>query len=147
MQAQLREIGVDFRPRAVEVNTLIELVTSPAREFEGVILSFETEFRLDERDLFHSEGVDGAYAFSGTMDSELDRFLDTLQLITDRTEAIPYWQAYQQRIIQVQPYTFLYSPDRLEGVNVRLRDAVFDSRGEWANIRSWWIAPGDRRTP
>lgn len=147
MQAQLREIGVDLQPRAMEVNALIQAITSPTRDFQGAMIAFETEFRMDERDLFHSEAEEGAYAFSGTRNPTLDHYLDTLQLIVDREEALPVWRAYQEAFIQEHPYTFLYSPDRLEGVNRRLRGIRMDVRGEWASIREWWIAPEDRKTP
>ncbi len=147
MQAQLREIGVEIRPRVAEFATYIGAITSPERDFEGALVSFETEFRLDERDLFHSEGVDGPFAFAGTSDPALDRYLDTLQLITDRDEALPLWQAYQFRILELQPYTYLYSSFRRDGVNRRIRGAVMDPRGEWATVRHWWIAPGARDVP
>lgn len=147
MQAQLREVGVDLRPRTLEMGAFVGLLTSPERNFEGFLISWEAEFRLDERDLFHSEAVDGAYAFSGIQDAELDRYLDTLQLISDREEAVATWRAYQRRLVQLQPYTFLYYPDRQNGVNRRLRNVEMDVRGDWQNIREWWIAPEDRRAP
>ena len=145
MQAQLRDVGVDLRLRTLEMGTFVGLIISPERNFEGFLISWEAEFRLDERDLFHSEAVNGSYAFSGIQDPELDRFLDTLQLIPDRKEAIETWRAYQCRLVQLQPYTFLYYPDRQNGVNRRLRDVEMDVRGDWQNIREWWIAPEDRR--
>ncbi len=144
MQAQLRDVGVDLRLRVMELGALVDIITAPEREFEGVLISFEAEFRLDERDLFHSEAVDGLWAFSGTADPELDRYLDTLQLIADRAEALPMWREYQERIMELQPYTYLFSAFRLDGVNERLRDVVMDARGEWANIRQWWIPPEER---
>ena len=147
MRVQLREVGVDLGPRVVEFGTLMGRITSPQRDFEGVLVSWEAEFRLDERDLFHSEAVDGLWAFSGTMDPVLDRHLDTLQLVVDRASAIPVWHAYQNRIMDVHPNTYLYSSYRRNGVRDRLRDVVMDARGEWASIREWWIAPEDRRTP
>ncbi len=147
MRVQLREVGVDLRPRVVEFATLMGRITSRQRDFEGVLVSWEAEFRLDERDQFHSAAVDGLWAFSGTRDPILDRYLDTLPIITDRGEAIPVWRAYQSRIMEVQPYTYLYSAYRRNGVNERLREVVMDARGEWASIRGWWIAPEDRRTP
>jgi len=147
MQAQLREVGVDVQPREMELGALLERIFPPERDFDGFLLSWEAEFRLDERDLFHSQAVDGPYAFSGTRDPVLDRYLDTLQLVTDRREAYPLWQEYQDRIIQVQPYTFLYFPDRQSGINRRLRDVVMDVRGDWVNIKDWWIAPEDRKGP
>jgi peptide/nickel transport system substrate-binding protein len=145
MQAQLREVGVDLRPRGMELNAFLSTIFSPERQFEGFLLAWESEFRLDERNLFHSEAVDGPYGFSGIQDTVLDRYLDTLQLITDREEARPFWREYQLRLMAIHPYTFLYSYYRQNGVNRRLRGAVMDVRGDWQNIREWWIAPEDRR--
>jgi peptide/nickel transport system substrate-binding protein len=147
MQAQLREVGVDLRPRVVDGAALFERVTSVERDFEGVLLSFESEFRLDERDLFHSEAVEGLYAFSGTQDPELDRLLDTLQLIPFRADAEPMWRAYQHRVVQLQPYTFLYSPLRESAVSGRLQGVVMDVRGDWQNVREWWIDPQEGGVP
>ena len=145
MQAQLREVGVDLQPQGVEFNTFLSTIFSPEREFEGFLITWEAEFRLDERDLFHSDAVDGPYAFGGIQDSVMDRYLDTLQLVTDREDAFPLWTRYQLRQMELQPYTFLYSPDRQSGLNRRLQGVVMDVRGDWQNIREWWIAPGDRR--
>jgi len=147
LQAQLREIGVDLEPRGMEFNALLETIFSPERAFEGFLMSWEAEFRLDERDLFHSESVDGQFAFSGLQDSMLDRFLDTLQLITDRDAAKPLWREYQLRQMELHPYTFLYSPERQNAVNRRVHGVVMDVRGDWQNIREWWIPPEERRTP
>jgi peptide/nickel transport system substrate-binding protein len=145
MQAQLRDVGVDLQPRSLEYSAFLNSVFSPERAFEGFVIAWEAEFRLDERDLFHSRAVDAPYGFSGIQDSVLDRYLDTLQLITDRAEAVPLWRAYQLRLMELHPFTFLYSYHRLSGVSRRLRGVVMDVRGEWQNLREWWIAPEDRR--
>ena len=147
MQAQLGEVGVDLQPRGMELNAFLSTIFSPEREFEGFLIAWESEFRLDERDLFHSQAVNGPYAFSGIQDSILDRYLDTLQLVTDREEARPLWREYQLRLMELHPYTFLYSYYRENGVNRRLRGVRMDVRGDWQNIREWWIAPEDRRQP
>jgi len=147
MRAQLREVGVELRPVVLEFTTYRDRLMGGEYDFEGALVTFETGFRLDDWDLFHSEAGSGGLAFSGTVDPELDRYLDTLQLLTDRDAALPIWRAYQDRIIELQPYTFLYSAIRRDGVNERLRDVVMDTRGDWATIRHWWIAPQDRRSP
>jgi peptide/nickel transport system substrate-binding protein len=144
MQAHLAEIGVDLHLETKEFLALLALIFPPDRDFEAFLISFEVEFRLDDWNLFHSAAADGQLGFSGTRDEELDRYLDTLQLIPDREEAKPLWHAYQQRIMELQPYTFFYWTYRLDGVNERLRDATMDARGEWANIRNWWIDPDHR---
>jgi ABC-type transport system substrate-binding protein len=147
MQAQLREVGVDMELRAMEGSAFIGAITAPERNFEGMLLGWESEFRQEDRDLFHSQAINGPLAFAGLQDPELDRYLDTLQLIPDRQEAREVWRKYQNRLVELQPFTFLYFQDRQHGVRTRLRDVEMDVRGEWQNLREWWIAPGDRHHP
>ena len=145
MQNQLEQVGVSAQPLVIDVSTLIDQVTSPdQRDFDGWVFSFVTEFRLDDTGLFHSRSENGRLGFSAMQDAELDRYLDTLQLILDRDEAYRVWQAYQARQMELQPFTYVFFSDRLEGVNRRLRDVVLDTRGEWATLRNWWI-PQDLR--
>jgi len=47
--------------------------------------------------------------------------------------------------MELQPFTYVYFSDRLEGVNRRLQDVVLDTRGEWAGLREWWIPEELRR--
>ena len=145
MQAQLSRIGVAVRPVVMEWTTLIEQITSEERDFDGVVMGWVTELKVDDTDLFSGERLDGPYAFSGTRNARLDQLLDTLQTIVDREEALPLWKEYQRVLNDVHPYTFLYYSDRLAGVNERVRGVEMDVRGEWLNIDDWWIAPADRR--
>lgn len=147
MQAQLRDVGVEVRLRLLEMGAFIGTITSPDRAFEGILLGWESEYRQDDRDLFHSQARDGTYGFSGIQDPELDRYLDTLQLIPSREEARPMWQAYQQRLVALQPFSFLYFPERQHGLDTRLQGVEMDARGEWQNLREWWVAPENRNLP
>ncbi|MBW3534487.1 MAG: hypothetical protein KY453_04620 [Gemmatimonadetes bacterium] len=146
MQAQLRQVGVDLQPQVVEFSTLISQINDPvARDFDGVIMGWVTEFKVDDIDLFHSERVDAPYAWSGTMNPRLDRLLDTLQLVVDREEALPLWREYQSLIIEEMPYTYFFFPERLSGISKRMRDVQMDVRGEWINIKDWWVPQDQRR--
>ncbi len=141
LQANYRDIGIEVEVETVEWGTLVEQITTPElRDFDGVLLSWVAEFRLDDRDLFRSDRVDAPYGFSGTADESLDRYLDTLAVVSDRSEARSLWRDYQNRLAEVQPYTFFYFPDRLTGVNRRLEGVEMDARGEWVNIREWRLA-------
>lgn len=145
MQAQLASIGVEIRPQVVEWGTLLQQINTPdVRDFDGVVMGWVTEFKLDDTDLFHSERTDQPYAWSGTQNPEIDRLLDTLALTVDREEAIPLWAEYQRVLGEEQPYTFFYFPDRLDAVNRRVENVVMDQRGEWVSIRDWYIDPDSR---
>ncbi len=145
MQAQLAEIGIEVAPTVVEWGTLLAQINDPnARDFDGVVIGWVVEFKLDDTDLFHSEKVDATYGWTGTQRPELDRLLEQLPLVVDRDDARPLWKQYQEFLVDEQPYTFFYFPERLDGVSNALRDVQMDVRGEWVNIKDWWI-PTDQR--
>ena len=145
MQAQLAEIGVEVTPNVVEWGTLLSQISDPTfRDFDGVVMGWVTEYKLDDTDLLHSRNFSGTYAFSGTLRPDIDSLLDQLPLVVDRTEAKPLWKQYQELLVDEQPYTFFFFPDRLDGVSKRLRGVEMDSRGEWLNIKDWWV-PADQR--
>ena len=145
MQAQLAEIGVEAQPVVVEISTLIgQVFAADTRDFDGVVMGWVPDFKADDAVLFHSDGIDGPFAASGTSRSDIDSYLDRLPLIFDREEALPLWREYQELIVDEQPFTFVYVSDRLDGVNKRLRGVIMDARGDWLNIKDWWI-PADQR--
>jgi len=137
---------VRVRPQVLEFGTMIAQMTGPERDFDAAIFGWTLGLgRIDDTSFFHSERMDEPYGFAGTNSPQIDRLLDTLQLIVDREEALPFWREYQRVILEEQPYTFIYFDDRLDGVNRRLRDVQMDARGEWVNIKDWWIPLEERR--
>jgi peptide/nickel transport system substrate-binding protein len=144
MQAQLAPLGVAITPESVEWGTMITQITDPARDFDAIVIGWTSDFRYSDRDLFHSNAYDAPYGFSGTRDPEIDRLIEATEATVDRSEALPLWREYQMRLIEVQPYTFLYHVERTAGLTRRLQGAELDARGEWASIRDWWI-PADQR--
>ncbi len=145
MQAQLVGIGIDVRPQVVEWATLLQQINTPElRDFDGVVMGWVVEYKLDDTDLFHSERIDQPYAWSGTRNPEIDRLLEELSRVVDRDEARALWNEYQRVIMEEQPYTFFYFPDRMDGVNRRVMGEVMDTRGDWLNIRQWYLDPATR---
>jgi len=129
----------------VEGSTLVAQLMDPvARDFDGVVMAWVLDFRLDDTDFFHSRSIDRAFAFSGTTRLDIDHYLDELPLILDRDDARAAWSEYQELLIDEQPYTFFYFPERLIGKRTRLEDVVMDTRGEWLNAKDWWISADQR---
>ncbi len=145
MQAELAKVGIRATPEVVEWSTLLDQIESPKRDFDGVVMSLISDFKLDDTDLFASSRIDGPYAWSGTHDPTLDSLLAELSMPMSRARARPIWIRYQHVLAQEQPYTFLYFPDRLEGVNRRVENVRMDARGEWLDVKDWWIDPAKRR--
>jgi len=145
VQAGLRALGVEVRLQPLEFGTLLSRLESAQRDFDATVMSTLPPFRVDDRVLFHSRQRESAYGWAGLADPELDRLLDTLPLVVDRGEARPLWEAYQRRMVELQPYTYLFFPDWLTAVRTRLRGVEVDPRGEWAGVAGWWIPPEERR--
>ena len=142
MTAQLLEVGVDLTPVPLEGQAMRARATNPdSRDFDGLILEWEHDFRVDETDLFSG---DGPLAFPGLQDSEVDRLLAALAGEVDREVARPLWDRYQSRIIELQPYTYFFFAQELSGLSDRLQGVEADFRGNWVNARSWRIASSDR---
>lgn len=145
MQAQLAHVGIAVTPQVVEWATLLSQINTPdLRDFDGVVMAWVNEFKVDDSDLFHSRKIDEPVAWAGLRDERMDQILDTLPLISDREDAIPYFREYQRRLLEVQPFTYFFFRERLEGLHQRLRDVRMDVRGEWVNLKDWWV-PGDQR--
>ncbi|MDP2955189.1 MAG: ABC transporter substrate-binding protein [Longimicrobiales bacterium] len=144
LQIQLRDIGIEVTPQVLEWGALIDKISNPERrDYDGVVLAWVGEFRVDDTGLFHSGYVDGANAYSGTRNPALDELLDTLGLIADRDAARPLWARYEEVLAQEQPYTFLYFLDRLMGAQEVVEGLAVDARGEWVSVRDWWVSRPD----
>lgn len=139
-----RSLGLDVSVEVIEWSALGARITSPDRDFDAFIVVWVPEFRLDDRDQFHSDRAAGPVAFSGLADPALDRMMDALAVETDPEAARDLIRAYQARMVELQPYTFFYSPDRIAARSARLRGVRMDARGEWATVADWWIAPEGR---
>jgi peptide/nickel transport system substrate-binding protein len=145
MQAQLADLGVSVDPQVVEGTTLMSQVTdADVRDFDGFVMGFTVEFKLSDMDLFHSDRERGLYAFSGTENPQIDRYLEAIAAEVDRDRARELWHEYQALLVEEQPFTFAYFPDRLAGVSTRLRNVEMDARGELLNVREWYIDPERR---
>jgi peptide/nickel transport system substrate-binding protein len=139
-----RAVGLDASVEVIEWSALGARITSPERDFDAFIVVWVPEFRLDDRDQFHSDRAAGPVAFSGLSDPTLDGLMDALAVETDPDAARELIHAYQARMVELQPYTFFYSPDRIAARSARLRGVRMDARGEWATVKDWWLAPEDR---
>jgi len=146
VQSHLRRLGIDVRTQILEWGALLDRINTPARrDFDGVLIGWSTEFRIDDSDLFHCDKIDTPYQWVGHCDPELDRLLDTLPRIVDRDEAIQHWRAYQQKVAEEVPFTFIAFPERLEGIGNRLLNIDPDVRGDWVGARDWFLHPDMRR--
>ena len=145
VQAQLTEVGVRVDLDSGEWGALVSRVFAPSRDFDGATLSWNSEFFVDDTDLFHSERADGNLAFAGLHTPELDRILRAIPAADDLDELDRLYGEYQEVLLEEQPFLFLYYGDRVAAVNNRVQGVSMDVRGEWATATDWWIRADQRR--
>lgn len=145
VQSQLRKVGIDARTQLMEWGSLLKRIQDvDKRDYDAVIIAWVTEFRIDDTDLFSCDKLRDPYQWVSYCNPQTDRLLDTLPTLVDRQASLPVWREYQRHIASQQPYTILYFTRRLEGVHERLRNVNPDARGDWVNIRQWYILPNMR---
>jgi peptide/nickel transport system substrate-binding protein len=145
VQSELRRVGVAMELREVEFNAFIYKASDPKkRDFDAMVIGWKPEFHLDDSDLYACGKQDRPLAWSGYCGAETDRLMDSVQIVADRTTALPLWHRYQQIIARDQPVTLLYFSNRLVGVSRRLHDVRLDARGDWIGVDRWWIDPRGR---
>jgi peptide/nickel transport system substrate-binding protein len=145
VQAQLAAVGVRLQPRLLDFATLADVITAPERRFDAVFLGWESGFRLDLGDLFHSAAINGPFQFASYQNPEVDQLLDKATR-AGRGEARPLWHRLQAILQEDQPWsTFFYTPD-LFAVREEVHGVEMDIRGAFTGIAGWWKA-GTRGAP
>ena len=139
MQAQLRRIGVDARPRLLEINSLTE--KNMAHDFDATFSGWAIDTSLDVRFAFHSAEYDGGYNWGGYANPEVDRLIEEIHRQGDPAAAKPMFDRLQAILHQEQPYTFLWETKRLAGVSSRLHDVRPNALATFFNLHEWWAAP------
>ncbi|HUP19963.1 MAG TPA: peptide-binding protein [Gemmatimonadota bacterium] len=143
LQSQLREVGIDMQPRAVEFNTMVDRWIGG--DFQAVMAGWDLFLRFDPSQLFETGG---AYNGGGYSNPRVDELMRRASTTLDRAEAGPMWDEFQRILHREQPYTFLHFDHELWGVSRRLRGVeVAGAPNAYAPLASaagWWIAPGDR---
>lgn len=145
VQSQLADVGVEASPAVREYASLVEAVTGPARDFDGVVLAFQPDLVVDDRDLWACDRRDQPMQFTGYCDEELDAVLDSLPRTIDRERRRRLLHRYNEIVYRDQPYSFLFFEDRADALRRGLEGVTMDARGELVTVQDWWLRPEARR--
>lgn len=147
IRSNLAAVGVRVVARPVDGGTMYGDVTSPARNFQAVILGWESAIRPNLRGIFHSAERDGMYGAAGYRNARVDSLIDGVEFARSREEAQPLYHELQRVLRDEQPWSFLYYFSSLVLVRDRLQGVEMDVRGALVNVQDWWVrdarqAPG-----
>ena len=130
----LRRAGIDAEVRALELPRFLERMESG--EFEGMLLTRPAVLPVNLKSCF---SADGAENYGKLHDPELDGLLDAAAEEPDPERArVAFHDAYR-RIVEIQPWTFLYYRSDSILYHPRLRGLAANPRDPIAFIDEWWI--------
>ena len=139
-QRMWRAVGVDVRLQQLELGTVQERQFGD-HEFDAVLGSWGVELSGTLGVLF----LPGAQLnFVNYANPEVTRLIGEAQAQPTAALATPLWKNVAERIVQDQPYTWLYYYGPLTVRADRLRGVKVDAYGAYQNTWEWWVtgAPG-----
>jgi peptide/nickel transport system substrate-binding protein len=140
IRSNLAAVGVRVTTRPVDMGTLIQDFTSPRRNFEAIIMGWESDFRINLRDTFHSDAYDGQFQIASYRNPRVDLLIDSVSRSLHRADAKPIYAELQRILRDEQPWTFLYYYPDLVLVRDRLQGVEMDIRGAFTSITRWYVA-------
>jgi peptide/nickel transport system substrate-binding protein len=140
IQANLRAIGVRMTIRQLDFGTLLDDILSPGRNFQATIIAWESDFRINLRDIFHSGALGTPNQTASYSNPRVDSLIDAVGQARTREQAKPLYVELQRILRDEQPWTFLYYYPNLVVMRDRLRGAEMDVRGAFVNVQKWWLS-------
>jgi peptide/nickel transport system substrate-binding protein len=147
IRSNLAAIGVRVVTRATDGATMQQDVLSPQRNFQGVILGWNSGIRPNLRNIFHSAERERMFGFASYSNPRADTLIDRIDMARNRDEAEPLYAELQRILRDEQPWAFLYYYSDLVVVRDRLQNVQMDIRGALVNARDWWITGAGAEGP
>ena len=140
VDSDLEDLGVTLDQQPVDFGTMVQDFTGAARNFDAILLAWESDVRVNLRDIFHGAAVNGPFQFAGYRNARVDTLIDRIQVTTSREQAQPLYDELQRILRAEQPWTFLYYYPELFLMRDRVRNVHMDTRGALVNVTEWWLS-------
>jgi peptide/nickel transport system substrate-binding protein len=136
VQQAWSRIGVDTQLQTRESNTFFDALNR--KEFEAAIAGWSIGLFVDMTSLWDGESL---FNFTSFDDPEVSRIMQEAMAQPTEEGAAPYWREAAARIVEEQPYSWLFYMDAPVGVRGRVQDTIIDTLGELQNLHEWRIVP------
>jgi len=141
IQNQLKKIGVDVKPRAIEFNSLVSRETQ--HHFDAVLGAWGMDTSLDLRYAFHSDSIDNGYNFGRYSNPRVDKLIEEAHAESSLAGAKERLIEIQEILHHDQPMTFLLEPEQLDAARDRVRNAHPNALSSFLDLKEWWLARGN----
>ncbi|MBN1596229.1 peptide-binding protein [candidate division FCPU426 bacterium] len=142
LQSQLKEVGIQVNIRIIAWSTfLTEFVNK--RKFDVVLLGWALARDPDLYNIWHSSQTgEHEFNFVNYKNPEVDRLLVEGRQTYSRDRRILIYHRLHEKIAEELPYIFLYVPDNLPAVQVRIQGIEPAAAGIGYNFIKWFVPEG-----
>jgi peptide/nickel transport system substrate-binding protein len=142
VQANLREIGVEVKPRPLDFNVWSENLKRGVEDsWVGV---WWVATKVDEKPTFHSSSIGDGFNYGRWRNARVDQIIDTARVEPDAEKARKLWNEFQAIFREEQPYTLLWEPMALNALHKRFTNVEINSLDVYDNLPEW-IVTGSAR--
>lgn len=139
MQHELAKIGVKVTLRVMEWQAFLNMVVFP-RKFDTVLLGWALSLSPDPYLVWHSDNdKPGAFNFIGYRNDDVDRLINEAGGIVDRKKLAVVQRKIFGKIVDDNPYLFLFIPNDISVVNKNISPIEPSISGFWHNQIDWKI--------
>ena len=134
VQQQWKRVGVDVRLQQMETNVFYGTLSQ--RKYEAALGGWGVPLSPDLSPFWSPQSPFNVVAYEN---ADAQRLMQQALAQPTAEKANPLWRSVAERIVQDQPYTWLYYYDQVTVVRDRLRGVRVDSYGAYQNLWEWWI--------
>ncbi|OGV37189.1 MAG: hypothetical protein A2020_08380 [Lentisphaerae bacterium GWF2_45_14] len=144
IKEDLEKAGIIMKIQTIEWSVLTERLEN--KNFEACTLGWTAALVPDEYQIWHSSqaGIKASSNHIGFRNPEADALIEKIRISFDMKERIRLAHDFHRLLHELQPYTFLFTPDNLIGMDARYKNVRVFPLG--IPDRITWV-PTDKQMP
>jgi peptide/nickel transport system substrate-binding protein len=144
IKEDMAKAGVVMKIQAVEWSVLTQRLEN--KSFEACTLGWTQALAPDPMQLWHSKEAEtkGSSNHIGFKSKEADELIEEIRVTFDLQKRIKLCHEFHRLLHDLQPYTFLVSPNALQAINRRYKNVRVFSTGIPDKIM--WVPRSEQKT-
>jgi peptide/nickel transport system substrate-binding protein len=143
LQEQLKEVGIEAKPKVVEWSSLIADIDPGVWNFDAIVLGWALATDPDPSGIFHTKEIEQGLNSIAYSNPELDKLMDQQLQEKDKEKRKKMIGEIQAKLAEDQPYTFLYYPIEFRAMPAELQGYEFHPRLPYYKPHQWWLDKQD----
>lgn len=142
IQDQLRRVGVGVKLITLEWTSYLKALR--AEDLQAYLGGWSTAFNIDPTPVFHSSAT-ALFNYGSYTNPAVDALIERGRKEMDPRAAAEIWRAFQAKVYEDQPYTFLFWIDKVAAINRRIQGATPIALSPLYGLQRWHLEPAGAR--